>query len=198
MFNQSSSMKQLLGFGAVAAFLLLGTSTLTAQQKIAHINVDTIILRMNDYAKAIVDVNAYGQQLQNKLKADESQLVAYAQQVQAQADLGELTPKAQNEANEKIQKMRTALQVNARKAEQQLAQREQKLMGPVYVKFNTAMKAIAAKEKYSYIANRNMFLFLEGGIDATQAVADYLKVDLAKPVNNVQAAPKAGQPAGRQ
>ena len=46
MFNQSSSMKQLLGFGAVAAFLLLGTSTLTAQQKIAHINVDTIILRM--------------------------------------------------------------------------------------------------------------------------------------------------------
>lgn len=177
-------MKQLLGLVAVCAFLMLGTSSVSAQQKIAHINQDTIIIRMDDYNKALATVQAYATQLQKLLKAEEDQLIAYAQLVQQQVNDGAITPKDQAAAQEKINNMRAALQQNARKADTDLQARETKEMLPVYQKFRTAMTAVAKKEGYAYIVNRNFFMYLDGGIDATQAVADYLKVDLSKEVVN--------------
>jgi len=175
-------MKQILGLVAVCGFLMLGTNSVSAQQKIAHINQDTIIVRMDDYNKALATVQAYAAQLQNLLKAEENQLIAYAQLIQQQVTDGAITPKDQNIAQEKINKMRTTLQNNARKADADLQAREAKELTPVYQKFKTAMVTVAKKEGYAYIVNRQFFLFLDGGIDATQAVADYLKVDLAKVV----------------
>ncbi|MGB0984851.1 MAG: OmpH family outer membrane protein [Saprospiraceae bacterium] len=180
-------MKKLLGLSAIIAFLLLGTTTTTqAQQNIAHINTDTIVLRMTDYSKAVANVQAYGVQLQKLLKAKEDQLKAYAQQAQTRVEMGEMTPKMQQEAEQKIQQMRTELQAEALKADKSLADREQKMMTPVYSKFRAAMKAVAKTKGYSYIMDQKAFLYLDGGEDATQAVADFLKVDLAKPAAAIQ------------
>jgi outer membrane protein len=184
-------MKKLLELSAIIAFLLLGTTTTQAQQKIAHINTDTIVLRMDDYSQAVANVQAYGVQLQKLLKAKEDQLKAYAQQAQTRVEMGEMTPKMQQEAEQKINGMRTELQAEALKADKSLADREQKQLTPVYSKFRAAMKAVAKAKGYSYIMDQKAFLFLDGGEDATQAVADFLKVDLAKPASTLQQQPAA-------
>jgi outer membrane protein len=177
-------MKQLLGLVGVCAFLMLGTSSVSAQQKIAHINQDTIIMRMDEYNKALASVQAYATQLQKLLKAEEDQLIAYAQLVQQQEKDGAITQKDLVAAQQKINNMRSALQQNARKADTDLQAREAKELTPVYQKFRSAMTAVAKKEGYAYIVNRNFFMYSDGGIDATQAVANYLKVDLSKEVVN--------------
>lgn len=188
-------MKQLLAFTAVAAFLLLGTTTATAQQKIAHINTDTIILRMDAYSKALSNVQAYGQQLQKLLSSKEEQLKAYVQEVQTQIQMGEMTPKAQSEAEQKIQKMQSDLQTEALKADQSLSRREQELLAPIYSNFRRAMTQVAQENGYAYILDQKSFLYLDGGEDATAAVAELLNVDLSKPAVNTggqPAAPAAG------
>lgn len=188
-------MKQLLAFTAVLAFLLLGNTAATAQQKIAHINTDTIILRMDAYSSALANVQAYGQQLQKLLSSKEEQLKAYVQEVQTQIQMGEMTPKAQAEAEQKIQKMQSDLQTEALKADQNLSRREQDLLSPIYASFRNAMTQVAKAKGYAYILDQKSFLYLDGGEDATQEVADILGVDLSKPAVNAggqPAAPSAG------
>lgn len=185
-------MKQFFGILAFVAISLLGTSTLTAQQTIAHVNTDTIILRMDEYAQAASKVNAYSQQLEKKLAAERQQIIAYAQQVQAQMDLGEISDTVAAAAQQRINQMQQAFQQSAGNADRQLAQKEQELVQPVYQKFNSALKAVAKEKGYAYIVDQKMFLYLEGGIDATADVAQKLGVNLAKPLPQTQRAPAAG------
>ena len=179
-------MKKLVGISAVVIFMFVGTTSIMAQQKIAHINTDTIVLRMDDYAKALTNVQAFSGQLQKLLASQEAQLKAYVEQVQTQIDMKLLTDQQVAESQQKAQQMQTALQAEALKADQQLAAREQQQMGPVYAKFRTAMKDVAKAKGYAYIVDQKVFLYLEGGEDATQAVATKLGVDLSKPAANVQ------------
>ncbi|MCP4441341.1 MAG: OmpH family outer membrane protein [Aureispira sp.] len=161
-------MKKLFLYALVVACMAM---TVDANaQKVAYIDAETIIQEMPDYKKAKSEVEAYGKQLQNQLKAEEEKVMKYYQDVMQKAQQGLLSPAQQKQEEEKLQGMQQSLQTKAVEADQKLAAKEGELTKPLYEKFNNALKSVAKEKGYGYIIDKKLMLYSGGGVDATIAV----------------------------
>jgi outer membrane protein len=93
-----------------------------------------------------------------------------------QAQAGTMSPAQQKEAEGKLQKMQEDLQKKAADAEKQLVDKEAALSKPLYDKLNGAIKSVAAANKYSYIVDKKLLLYSDGGIDATPKLKSQLGI----------------------
>ena len=87
---------------------------------------------MPAYKRAKSEVEAYGKQLQKVLEQKQKEAQDYYQEIMEKAQRGELTPKAEQEAQAKLQQMQADLQKEAAEADQKLAQKEGELTKPLY------------------------------------------------------------------
>ncbi len=149
---------------------LLGTVTLSAQTTVAYIDAEAVIQEMPDFKKARIDVEAHAKQLQNALEAKAKKVQDYAVDFQAKFDAKVLSPKVQYQMDSTLKAMQAELQQEQQKAQQNLMKKENDLMKPVYDKFNAALKAAAVEKKWNYVTDKKLFLYMDGGIDATADV----------------------------
>ena len=168
-------MRKVLNLGLMFTLLMLGTTTVSAQdQVIAYANVDTIITNMPDYITARTDIENFVQKKEEQLQLKKKQIDAYVEGVRA--NLANLSMNQQKEEEAKIAKMQEDLQAAAAEAQQQMGQREQEKMTAIYDKFNKAIDAVAKAKGYTYIMDQKAFLYLEGGINATAEVKAHLGI----------------------
>jgi len=85
-----------------------------------------------------------------------------------------MPPIEQQEAEAKLKKMQEDLQLEAGKADQKLAEKEQVLTKPLYDKFNAALEKVATAKGFAYIIDIKVALYSGGGTDAT----DFVKKEL--------------------
>ena len=166
----------LLSVITIMAFMAFGTTTATAQQKIAYVVSENIVPEMPAYKRAKSEVEAYGKQLQKVLEAEQKKMQEYYQEVMQKANEGNLTPKAEQEAQAKLQEMQASLQKQAAEADQKLAQKEGELTKPLYEELDKALKKVAKENGYAYILDKKFLLYSEGGIDATAKVKTALGI----------------------
>lgn len=164
----------LLSVFTVVALMAFGTTA--NAQKIAYIVSEEIVPEMPAYKRAKSEVEAYGKQLQKVLEQKQKEAQDYYQEIMEKAQRGELTPKAEQEAQAKLQQMQADLQKEAAEADQKLAQKEGELTKPLYEELDKALKKVAKENQYSYILDKKFLLYSEGGIDATAKVKTALGI----------------------
>ncbi len=168
-------MKNMIrGLYLALTMLLLSASITTAQTTIAYIDAEAIIQEMPEFKKARIDVEAHAKQLQKSLEGKQEKLKAFALDYAQKKQQGVLSPKQEYEMDSTYKVMNAELQKETQNAQQNLAKKENTLMTPVYEKFNSTLKTVATEKKWSYIADKKLFLYLEGGVDATTDVKSKL------------------------
>ena len=120
-------MKKVLNlFSVLTLFAILTFSVDANAQKIAYINSEKIVPEMPAYKRAKSEVEAYGKQLQKILEGKQLEAQEYYQEISKKSQIGDLTPKQEQEAQAKLQQMQADLQKEASEADQKLAKKEAK------------------------------------------------------------------------
>lgn len=166
-------------FSVLTIFLSLSMLFLATQvdaQKIAFVDVDQIVPEMPAYKRAKSEVEAYGKQLQKVLEGKQAEAQQYLQEMAGKEQRGELTPKQAQEAQQKLQQMQADLQKQASEADQKLMKKEAELTKPLYEELDKALKSVAKDNGYSYILDKKLLLYSEGGIDATAKIKTALGI----------------------
>lgn len=145
-------------------------------QTIAYVEAEKIMPEMEAYKQAKSEVEAYGKQLQKVLEKKQADLQAYYAEVMDSIKKGLMTPKQQQEAEAKLQKMQAELQQEAQDADRKLVEKEAQLIEPIYKKFNEAVAKVAKENNYMYVLDKQMLLYSVGGIDATEKVKTALGI----------------------
>lgn len=162
----------------VAAMLLCFSLILpnVSQAQIAYVDMEQIIENMPDYKRVKSELESYQKVLQKQLQAEEKKMQDYYTSIMQQAQAGTLSPAQEKEAQAKLEKMQQDLQKKAGDAEKQIFDKEAALSKPLYDKLNTAIKAVATANKYSYIVDKKLLLYSDGGIDATAKLKGQLGI----------------------
>ena len=158
---------------SVFTALALLTSA-SAQQKIGYVNAEEIIQAMPEFQRAKSEVEAYSKQLQKQLESKQVKMQTYYQEVTALAESGGLTKKGEEDAQVKLTQMQEDLQKSAGQADELLVAKEAELTKPMYEKFDVALKAMAKAQGFSYVLDKKLLLYSEGGIDATSKLKTQL------------------------
>ena len=170
-------MKKVLNlFSVLTLFALLTFSVDASAQKIAYIDSEKIVPEMPAYKRAKSEVEAYGKQLQKILEGKQLEAQEYYQEISKKSQIGDLTPKQEQEAQAKLQQMQTELQKEASEADQKLAKKEGELTKPLYEELEAALKKVAKENNYGYILDKKFLLYSEGGIDSTDKVKTVLGI----------------------
>jgi outer membrane protein len=156
--------------------LLTAWSQKSVAQTIAYVETEKVVPEMESYKKAKSEVEAYGAQLKKVLEKKQKDLQTYYTTVSAAVKEGTMTPKEQQEAEAKLQKMQSELQAEAQSADQKLAEKEAELVKPIYKKFNEAVAKVAKENKYMYVLDKQLLLYSIGGIDATEKIRTALGI----------------------
>ncbi|MBL4649531.1 MAG: OmpH family outer membrane protein [Aureispira sp.] len=159
-----------------ALIFLTAWSQKSIAQTIAYVETEKVVPEMESYKKAKSEVEAYGKQLQKVLEKKQKDLQVYYAAVTDSIKKGLMTPKEQQEAEAKLQKMQNELQQEAQAADRKLVEKEAELVMPVYKKFNEAVAKVAKENKYQYVLDKQLLLYSLGGIDATEKIRTVLGI----------------------
>ena len=163
-----------------AALLLLATSlsqTISAQnQVIAFVDAEVIVASMPEFKRVESELESFQKVLQKQLELEEAKMEEYYKSVMQQVQAGTMAPAQQKEAEAKLTKMQEEMQKKAADADKQLIKKEADLTKPLYDKFNNALKAVAIANGYTYIFDKKMMLYSEGGVDATDKLKKQLGI----------------------
>lgn len=164
-------MKKVLKL-AIAVVMMIGlfAGTTTAQTTIAYVEADVLIQDMAEYKKANIDLETYAKQLEAQLKQEQEKFQAEYQAVVDSVNRGIITPLQQEQAQVRIQRKQQKLELQSRDAQTKIVKKEAELFKPINDKFNAALKAVASEKNYTYIVDKKMLLYFEGGVDATEDV----------------------------
>ncbi|MGB1121083.1 MAG: OmpH family outer membrane protein [Saprospiraceae bacterium] len=164
-------MKKVLKL-AIAVVMMMGlfAGTTMAQTTIAYVEADVLIQDMAEYKKANIDLETYAKQLEAQLKQEREKFQKEYQAVVDSVDRGIITPLQQQQAQVRIQQKQQKLELQSRDAQNKIVTKEAELFKPINDKFNAALKAVAAEKNYTYIVDKKVLLYFEGGVDATEDV----------------------------
>jgi outer membrane protein len=155
----------------LAGLLAFFSSFAQAQtQKIAFIESESIVPEMPAYKKAQSELQAYTKQLEKVLQQKKAALEKDYMSVMDSIEKGLMTPIQQKKAEERLQLGQQQLQQEAMQADKKVAEKEGKLIEPLYEKFEAAIQAVAKEEGYTYMVDKKFMLYSVGGIDATSKV----------------------------
>lgn len=163
-------MRKILQLSLLGAFfLMLGSTGLSAQQ-IAYVDSEKLLAELPARKIMMTELENYRTELEKELEADDTAFKTFVADVMNKINGGEMSPKQQTEAEAEIQAKQQKMKELTAQAEFKLAQKEQELSKPIIDSFNAAMKKVAEEKGYAYIVDKKMFLYMEGGIDATEDI----------------------------
>lgn len=163
-------MRKILQLSLLGAFfLMLGSTGLTAQQ-IAYVDSEKLLAELPDRQIMLTELENYRSELEKELEVEDAAFKEFVADVMSKINAGDLSPKQQTEAEAEIQTKQQSIKTLTAQAEFKLAQREQELSQPIIDRFNAALKTVAEEKGYAYIVDKKMFLYMGGGIDATEAI----------------------------
>jgi len=148
----------------------------TAVLKIAHVDPEQIIPNMPEYKAAKEELEKLKTELQAQMESEQQRAQQYYASVMQKVQQGVLAPAQQKLEEDKLMKMQEDLQRKAMKMEEDMITKEQEMTKPMYDKFNEALKEIAKKESYTYVFDKKMLLYSDGGIDATDKLKEKLGI----------------------
>ncbi len=153
-------------FAVVMMFMSFGAVN---AQKVASLDVTTVLTMMPEYKKA-------DEQLQALSKAKQAELEKQAQTFQAdvkkyQEGAAKMTPQAREQKEQELQKTQQNIQQMAQMADKDLQEKKQKAMAPIEKKLMDVVDKVAKANGWDFIFDANTLgLIYKNGPDATPAV----------------------------
>ncbi len=140
-----------------------------AQDKIAYVSSQEIMLAMPETKAAQAELEKTQKQMENELKTLEDEFQKKYQAFAQQSDTLVESIKIRRAAD--INEVRQRMETYQQEAQQTLQTKERELIAPVYQKISEAIKAVGAENGYTYIMEKGAFLFTAPtAIDATPFV----------------------------
>lgn len=165
-----------------AGFLVLGTVTASAQQRIAYIDSEYILDNTPEYATVQQKIDQLEQQWREELKEQQDTIDALYREYESRELLY-----TEEEREQKRQELVQAEQEmeNLRQRyfgpDGELYQRQQELMRPLQERILEAVEEIATDEGYDYVFDRSgefLFMFTRDQYDLSDQVLRELGIDV--------------------
>lgn len=149
---------------------------ISTELKIAYVDPEMVIPNMPEYKSAQEELEKLKNSLQQQMQVEQQRAQQYYTTVMNKVQQGILSPAQQKVEEDKLMKMQEDLQKKAMNMEEDLMKKEQEMTKPMYDKFNDALKEIAKSEGYSYVFDKKLLLYSEGGTDATEKLKEKLEI----------------------
>lgn len=174
---------------SLAFLLVFGLQSVSAQQKIGHLDSETIFSIMPEFKAAQASLEAI-----NKTKTAE--LEKMKTEIQTKYNQGIAKNKTLSEANkdvvlkelqvlnDELENLKKRLDAAYQKAQEDMAAKEAELIAPVRTKFINAIKLVAKEKDLAYVFDTakdpdNNLVAWNDGIDIASAVKDKLGITTA-------------------
>lgn len=150
----------------------IGCITFSQAQKIAHINLDTLISLMPETKVATEAANSYLKGLEQELVAMNSEFEGkYKEYMEKEASMNELLKKNKQED---LQQLQSRIQEFQRKAEIDFRQKQAELTAPIVEKAKKGIDIVAKESGYKYVLDtspgRTSVLYSENNEDILMSV----------------------------
>jgi len=185
-------MKKFLTAG-LFAITLMAANEVNAQAKYGYISTQELISVMPEAAKADTTVRQLQEALVQNLKDKQATLESNIEKFYK--DSSTLASAVKEVKRTELQKMYQDLAGEEQRIQQQLQERQQGLMGPIYKKAMDAIQAIAKENGYSYIFERESVLVAPPGDNVLSLVAKKLSIKLPANASSNQPSGTATPPA---
>ena len=171
-------MKNTLKLALLAGVFVAFCNTVSAQNlKLAHINMQELIVTMPEYDTAMVKLQKFGKDLENEIELLQVEFNRkyddYLKNRDNQTDLVRRT------REEELQQMSQRMQTFQQQAQESYAVEQEKLIQPVVEKANKALETVAKEQGVTYVmsADPQILLFKAiGTLDLLPAVKQHLGI----------------------
>ena len=181
-------MKNMLKLAVVGLVMTLSSFTATAQ-KIAHINLDSLISIMPESKAATQAVQEYAKQLEQQVTAMQTELQTKYETYQTE---GPNLPALVKTAKEKeLSDLQQRIQDFQTQAQTEYQKKSQELSKPVYDKAKKAIDAVAKDSGYKYVLDTStqLVLYSEPSDDIIALVIKKLAIVIPAPTPKPTPAP---------
>jgi len=152
-------MKKVFGILLFAALILTAQDGLAQSFKTGHINRDDIIMTMPDYDTAMIQYNAFGQELTNAL---ELMQVEYNNKLdQYVKESKNLTDLVKANKEQELADMQNRINTFQQQAQVQLQEKQAELLNPIIEKATNAINAVAKEGGYVYIYDVRTLVYVD-------------------------------------
>lgn len=151
-------MKKILRITVITVTMLACSIANISAQKVAHIDLDSLITLLPESKLAQEKIQVYAQQLEDQVTAMQTELQAKYTEYQAKSrDMAELVraskEKELNDLNQRIQDFQQQAQTDYQKKTAELSQ-------PVYEKAKKAIEVVAKENAFRYVLDTSTGLVL--------------------------------------
>jgi outer membrane protein len=142
------------------AFILIGLAinTVAVAQKVAHIQLDSLITLMPESKKALDMAQEYGKQLEKEITAMQTEFQTKLTDYQTnQASYSDLVRKSKEED---LQGLQQRIEAFREQASQDYQKKYNELSKPIYEKAKKGIEAVAKENSYKYVLDTSTGLVL--------------------------------------
>lgn len=167
--------KNILKIGAMAIALFAFAFNAQAQQ-FGYVDSQGILAELPAVKQAEANLEALQAQLQKKLEASIEQLQTDYVTLQQKIERGELSPVQQQTETEKFQVRQQELAAEEQGMVQQIQEKRNELLEPIYTGLNDAIKVVAKEKGFTFIFDKQVLLFGEESQDVSTEVKAKLNI----------------------
>ncbi|HFC01296.1 MAG TPA: OmpH family outer membrane protein [Phaeodactylibacter sp.] len=148
----------------------------TQAQKFGYVDSDAILAEMPKVKSAKANLEVLQKQLQTKGENMVKEFQTKYQDLQQRQQAGTITQKQLEVEAQKLEKKQAEIQAYEQKMMQQLSEREQKELQPIFDEVSAAIKAVAKENGFQFIFEKKTLLYFDNSMDVSNLVKAKLKM----------------------
>lgn len=176
----------MIALAIVAVVLMAASNINTEPKKFGYVNSLEILSLMPEMKDVQTQLEAYGQELDKEYQVMVEEYQKKATEYQKGIETKTLSETMQKLKYEELMDMEQRIQKTQQAFEQELVEKQEKLMAPLAEKIEKAIKDIAKEKLLNYVfdTSKGMLLHADETDDITQAVKDKLGIKTTTPNTN--------------
>ena len=159
----------------ILVILALVLPMMVSAQKYGHVNTTELFQQMPEVAKVKAQMDTIQSQYENQLTMMQEELQKKYQDYQTNE--ATMPDAIKQMRQQELQEMQARIQTFYQTAEQDIQKKQQELLAPVHEKLTKAIKAVGARDGYTYIFDSATLVYMaDNAVDASPAVRKELGI----------------------
>jgi outer membrane protein len=160
-------------FLLVVFVLVIGLTGFAQKQKFGHVDSEAIFTAMPEKDQAAKAVEQFARQLEEQLMSLNKELEQKYTEYMEKAET--FSPSIKQMREEELTNLQQRIQAFQMRAQQDLQEKEQELLAPIYQKITDAIKIVGEENGFLYVFDVNSFYYHSSeSVDLTEQVKSRL------------------------
>lgn len=159
------------------ALVLIGTGSVSAQSKIAHLNSQEIMEAMPSYKEAVIKLQNFEKEAYAELQVMKADFDKALQVHNQKLKDGSYSPVLQQAAEQKLGKKDQDLTARQQSLQTEMQDYSQELNQPILMKVEKAVKVVSDRNKYDYVFDVSTLIIHNGPDITKKVIAEILKLE---------------------